>query len=144
MLNKSLFIFVTGHRGLVGSSLLRRLKFYGYKNIIVKTKKELDLRNQNKVLNFFKKNKIDAIINAAGKVGGILANNRYKAVVSSGGSYSTLIGWGVGAGLKPSCPGFRVFYRLPSTSSSLPNTVVTSPVPPSVVSSRTSVRVLSL
>ena len=79
MINKNSFIFVTGHRGLVGSSLLRRLKFYGYKNIIVKTKKELDLRNQNKVLNFFKKNKIDAIINAAGKVGGILANNRYKA-----------------------------------------------------------------
>ena len=79
MLNKNSFIFVTGHRGLVGSSLLRRLKFYGYKNIIVKTKKELDLRNQNKVSNFFKKNKIDAVINAAGKVGGILANNRYKA-----------------------------------------------------------------
>ena len=52
MLNKSSFIFVTGHRGLVGSSLLRRLKFYGYKNIIVKSKKELDLRNQNQVSNF--------------------------------------------------------------------------------------------
>jgi len=79
VLNKSSFIFVTGHRGLVGSSLLRRLKFYGYKNIIVKSKKELDLRNQNQVSNFFKKNKIDAVINAAGKVGGILANNKYKA-----------------------------------------------------------------
>ena len=79
MLNKSSFIFVAGHRGLVGSSLLRRLKFYGYKNIIVKSKKELDLRNQNQVSNFFKKNKIDAVINAAGKVGGILANNKYKA-----------------------------------------------------------------
>jgi GDP-L-fucose synthase len=79
VLNKSSFIFVTGHRGLVGSSLLRRLKFYGYKNIIVKSKKELDLRNQNQVSNFFKKNKIDAVINAAGKVGGIIANNKYKA-----------------------------------------------------------------
>ena len=79
MLNKSSFIFVTGHRGLVGSSLLRRLKFYGYKNIIVKSKKELDLRNQNQVSNFFKKNKIDAVVNAAGKVGGIIANNKYKA-----------------------------------------------------------------
>jgi len=79
VLNKSSFIFVTGHRGLVGSSLLRRLKFYGYKNIIVKSKKELDLRNQNQVSNFFKKNKIDAVVNAAGKVGGILANNKYKA-----------------------------------------------------------------
>ena len=79
MLSKNSFIFVTGHKGLVGSSLLRRLKFYGYKNIIIKTKKELDLRNQTKVSNFFKKNKIDAVINAAGKVGGILANNKYRA-----------------------------------------------------------------
>ncbi len=79
MLNKNSFIFVTGHKGLVGSSLIRRLKFHGYKNVITKTKKELDLRNQNKVTNFFKRNKIDAVINAAGKVGGILANNRYKA-----------------------------------------------------------------
>ena len=79
MLSKNSLIFVTGHKGLVGSSLLRRLKFYGYKNIIIKTKKELDLRNQTKVSNFFKKNKIDAVINAAGKVGGILANNKYRA-----------------------------------------------------------------
>ena len=79
MVSKKSFIFVTGHKGLVGSSLLRRLKFHGYKNIIIKTKKELDLRDQNKVSNFFKKNKIDAVINAAGKVGGILANDKYKA-----------------------------------------------------------------
>ena len=79
MLNKKSFIFVSGHKGLVGSSLLRRLKFYGYKNLIIKTKKELDLRNQAKVSNFFKRNKIDAVINAAGKVGGILANNKYRA-----------------------------------------------------------------
>jgi GDP-L-fucose synthase len=77
--NKNLLIFVAGHKGLVGSSLLRRLKFHGYKNIVTKTKKELDLRNQTKVSNFFKKLKIDAVINAAGKVGGILANNKYKA-----------------------------------------------------------------
>ena len=79
MINKSSLIFVTGHKGLVGSSLLRRLKFYGYKNIITKTKKELDLRNQTKVSNFFKNNKIDSVINAAGKVGGILANDKYRA-----------------------------------------------------------------
>lgn len=79
MLNKKSFIFVTGHKGLVGSSILRRLKYNGYKNIIIKTKKELDLRKQTKVANFFRKNKIDAVINAAGKVGGILANNKYKA-----------------------------------------------------------------
>ena len=79
MLNKRSLIFVSGHKGLVGSSLLRRLKFYGYKNVITKNKNELDLRNQVKVFNFFKKNKIDAVINAAGKVGGILANHKYKA-----------------------------------------------------------------
>ena len=79
MLNKRSLIFVSGHKGLVGSSLLRRLKFYGYKNVITKNKNELDLRNQVKVFNFFKKNKIDAVINAAGKVGGILANYKYKA-----------------------------------------------------------------
>ena len=79
MLNKKSLIFVSGHKGLVGSSLLRRLKFHGYKNVITKNKNELDLRNQIKVFNFFKKNKIDAVINAAGKVGGILANHKYKA-----------------------------------------------------------------
>ena len=79
MLNKRSLIFVSGHKGLVGSSLLRRLKFHGYKNVITKNKNELDLRNQVKVFNFFKKNKIDAVINAAGKVGGILANYKYKA-----------------------------------------------------------------
>ena len=65
MLKKNSKIFVTGHKGLVGSSVLRRLEFNGYKNIIVKTKKQLDLRNQNKVKIFFKKNKIDYVINAA-------------------------------------------------------------------------------
>ena len=62
MLHKSTKIFVTGHTGLVGSALIRRLKFYGFKNIITRTKKELDLRSQAKVQNFFKKTKIDAVI----------------------------------------------------------------------------------
>ncbi len=79
MINKNSVIFVTGHKGLVGSSLMRRLKFFGYKNIITRTKKKLDLRDQGKVKIFFKKNKIDAVINAAGTVGGIYANNKYKA-----------------------------------------------------------------
>jgi len=79
MLNKNNTIFITGHKGLVGSSVLRRLEFNGYKNIIVKTRKQLDLRNQNKVKIFFKKNKIDYVINAAGTVGGINANNKYRA-----------------------------------------------------------------
>lgn len=72
-------IFVTGHKGLVGSALLRRLDHNGYKKIITADKKDLDLRDQKKVMNFFKKKKIDAVINAAGTVGGIYANNRYKA-----------------------------------------------------------------
>ena len=72
-------IFVTGHNGLVGSAVLRRLDHHGYKNIITVERKKLDLRNQEKVFHFFKKNKIDAVINAAGTVGGIYANNKYKA-----------------------------------------------------------------
>jgi GDP-L-fucose synthase len=79
MISKKSRIFVTGHKGLVGSAVIRRLNHYGYKNILKVEKKKLDLRNQQKVFNFFKKNKIDAVINAAGKVGGIYANNKYKA-----------------------------------------------------------------
>ena len=79
MIKKKSIIFVTGHKGLVGSSILRRLKFYGYENIITKTKKQLNLKDQSKVFRFFKSHKIDAVINAAGKVGGIHANNKYKA-----------------------------------------------------------------
>ena len=79
MLSKESLIFVSGHNGLVGSSVLRRLKFHGYYNIIYRTRKQLDLKNQSKVFNFFKKHKINAVINAAGKVGGIYANNKYRA-----------------------------------------------------------------
>tara|TARA_B110000503_G_C7090469_1_gene389182 strand:- start:94 stop:1026 length:933 start_codon:yes stop_codon:yes gene_type:complete len=79
MLRKNSRIFVTGHNGLVGSSVVRRLRFFGYKNIVLKTRKQLDLRNQLGVKAFFKKKKFDAVINAAGTVGGIHANNKYKA-----------------------------------------------------------------
>ncbi len=79
MFKKNSRIFVAGHNGLVGSAILRRLIFFGYKNIITKNRNQLDLRDQKKVENFFNKNKIDAVINAAGKVGGIHANNIYKA-----------------------------------------------------------------
>ena len=79
MINKKNKIFVTGHKGLVGSAVIRRLKYFGYKKILTVDKRKLDLRNQQKVSNFFKKNNIDAVINAAGKVGGIYANNKYKA-----------------------------------------------------------------
>jgi GDP-L-fucose synthase len=79
MINKKSRIFVTGHKGLVGSAVVRRLKYFGFKKILTVDKKKLDLRNQQQVSYFFKKNKIDAVINAAGKVGGIYANNKYKA-----------------------------------------------------------------
>ena len=67
-------IFLTGHRGLVGSSILNLLKKKGYKNIITIEKKKLDLRNQKHTLDFFKKIRPHAVINAAAKVGGINAN----------------------------------------------------------------------
>jgi GDP-L-fucose synthase len=72
-------IFVTGHKGLVGSAIVRKLKILGFKEIIIANKSEVDLRDQKKVFNFLKKNKIEAVINAAALVGGILANSRYKA-----------------------------------------------------------------
>lgn len=72
-------IFVAGHRGLVGSAIKRKLTEFGYKNIITKTSKELDLRNQSKVEKFFQKERPEYVFLAAAKVGGILANNTYKA-----------------------------------------------------------------
>ena len=79
MIQKKSKIFVTGHNGLVGSAVVRRLMHHGYKNIVTIIRKKLDLRNQQQVFNFFRNNKIDAVINAAGTVGGIYANNKYKA-----------------------------------------------------------------
>ena len=72
-------IFIAGHKGLVGSSILQYLKRKKFKKIFIIEKKKLDLRNQSKVLNYFKKNKFDYVINCSGKVGGIYANNKYKA-----------------------------------------------------------------
>lgn len=72
-------IYVAGHKGLVGSAITRKLQEKGYKNLILKTSKELDLRNQLAVEEFFRKEKPEYIFLAAAKVGGILANNTYKA-----------------------------------------------------------------
>ena len=72
-------IFLAGHNGLVGSAVLRRLKKLKYNNIIVADRKKLNLLDQKKVFNFLKVNKIQSIIICAAKVGGIKANNNYKA-----------------------------------------------------------------
>lgn len=72
-------IYVAGHRGLVGSALVENLKQKGYKNIITKTHKELDLTNQEEVSVFFKTESPDYVFLAAAKVGGIVANNTYRA-----------------------------------------------------------------
>ena len=79
MINKKSKIYIAGHKGLVGSAILRKLLSKGYKNVIFKTKKQLDLKNSKKVFKFLKKNKPDFIFIAAAKVGGIYANNNYKA-----------------------------------------------------------------
>ncbi len=71
-------IYIAGHTGLVGSSIAKYLRSIDA-NILTRGRKELDLLNQSKVLNFFKKNKIDQVYLAAAKVGGIFANNTYPA-----------------------------------------------------------------
>jgi GDP-L-fucose synthase len=72
-------IYVAGHRGMVGSAIVRRLQKDGFTNIITRTSKELDLRNQQAVADFFVNEKPDLVILAAAKVGGIIANNTYRA-----------------------------------------------------------------
>ena len=79
MINSNSKIYVAGHRGLVGSAIVKKLIQKGYKNIIVADRKKLDLTNQSKVLLFLKKKKPDFIFIAAAKVGGIYSNNNYKA-----------------------------------------------------------------
>lgn len=71
-------IYVAGHRGMVGSAIVRKLEKEGYKNIITKTSAELDLRNQAAVHDFFQDNNPEFVFLAAAKVGGILANNTYR------------------------------------------------------------------
>jgi len=72
-------IFVAGHRGLVGSAICRCLRSQGYTDLLLRTRAELDLRNQAAVQNFFNENRPDFVFLAAAKVGGILANSTYPA-----------------------------------------------------------------
>jgi len=72
-------IYVAGHKGLVGSAIIRRLTELGYTNIITRTSKELDLRNQDEVRKFFHWHRPDYVFDAAAKVGGIYANDTYSA-----------------------------------------------------------------
>jgi len=78
-MDKASRIFVAGHRGLVGSAILRRLQSEGYCNFILKTHEELDLENQRQVHDLFEKERPEFVFLAAAKVGGILANNTYPA-----------------------------------------------------------------
>ena len=77
MVQKNSKIYVAGHRGMVGSAIVRQLQGLGYTNIIGKSSKDLDLRNQQSVNDFYKTEKPDVVIDAAARVGGILANNNY-------------------------------------------------------------------
>tara|TARA_B100000787_G_scaffold153600_1_gene127912 strand:+ start:6513 stop:7436 length:924 start_codon:yes stop_codon:yes gene_type:complete len=78
MINKKSKIFLAGHKGHLGSAIYKNLIKRGYKNIIIKNKKQLDLLNQLKVFKFLKKNKPKVVIIAAARVGGIYANNKFR------------------------------------------------------------------
>lgn len=78
-MDKKAKIFVAGHRGMVGSAIVRKLEAEGYENLVLRTSTELDLRNQEAVEQFFKEHKPDYVFLAAARVGGIVANNTYRA-----------------------------------------------------------------
>lgn len=78
-MEKNSKIYVAGHRGLVGSAIIRQLKKNGYNNLLLKSHAELELADQQKVFNFFKEQKPEYVFLAAAKVGGILSNNTYPA-----------------------------------------------------------------
>ena len=77
MISKNTKIYIAGHRGMVGSAIWRALENKGYSNLIGRSSTELDLRNQQAVQDFFKAEKPEVVIDAAARVGGILANNNY-------------------------------------------------------------------
>ena len=76
-MNKNSIIFIAGHNGLVGSAVFRLFKSKGFTNLVTVSKKKLDLKNPKKVENFFKKKRIEYLIMAAAKAGGIIANRTY-------------------------------------------------------------------
>jgi GDP-L-fucose synthase len=78
-MNKKDKIYISGHNGMVGSAILRKLQNEGFENLLYKNSTQLDLRNQNSVEAFFKKEKPEYVFLAAAKVGGILANNSFRA-----------------------------------------------------------------
>src|SRR6266581_3131214 len=78
-MEKEAKIYIAGHNGMVGSAILRRLKKEGYSNFVLKSSKELDLKDQALVRDFFAKEKPEYVFVAAAKVGGINANNIYRA-----------------------------------------------------------------
>jgi len=78
-MNKQDKIYIAGHRGMAGSAIVRKLAEEGYQNLLMRTSAELDLRNQQKTLEFLEKEKPDYVFLAAAKVGGIVANNTYRA-----------------------------------------------------------------
>ncbi|MFC4143935.1 GDP-L-fucose synthase [Pedobacter mendelii] len=78
-MEKNAKIYVAGHRGMVGSAIYRKLQKEGYTNLLTKTSAELDLRNQQAATDFFETEKPDYVFLAAAKVGGIIANNTYRA-----------------------------------------------------------------
>jgi GDP-L-fucose synthase len=78
-MEKASRIYVAGHRGMVGSAIVRRLHTSGYTNIITRTSSELDLRKQQAVYDFFRNENPEYVFLAAAKVGGIVANNIYRA-----------------------------------------------------------------
>lgn len=78
-MDKNSRVFVAGHRGLVGSAILRRLQADGYKNLITRTREELDLLDARATADFFQKEKPEYVFDAAAKVGGIMANDTYPA-----------------------------------------------------------------
>ena len=79
MMEKNAKIYVAGHRGMVGSAIVRRLQKAGYENLVLRTSRDLDLRRQEAVEEFFRQEKPEYVFLAAARVGGILANSRYPA-----------------------------------------------------------------